>query len=315
MLCFCRVLYSFSKHFKLTAILLHDHTPRVKFSPCPFYLIWKLRHREVRSPRSSELSRVVVGLETGSCNTGFQDFSRILLGSHLRWEMESITRVLFSHIVRRYSPAKEGNIPFPCTMIWEKLPVFHCACFQMTFDLAAKTFSCCWLCSPSFNLIHLGPSGSCLGKGPSGSAQYIPLSSKGKELHLQNKETSKRALARSQLAVFESSTWSKHWHTCLLLIISQMLLHIFLLLPIAMNPLNQHADPIFNQSFNMQAPYIQLLSTYPVPSALWNKKMKVDRPAPKPASLQEKTLIKGCMELLENSVLYRGETELSALKY
>lgn len=75
----------------------------------------------------------------------------------------------------------------------------------------AKSFSHCWLCSLSFSLIHLGPSGPCLGKGPSGSVQYIPLSSRGKELHLQNKETSKRALARSQFAIFESSTWFGRW--------------------------------------------------------------------------------------------------------
>lgn len=65
LLCFCRVLCSFLKHCILMTIF-HPNTPRKKFSPNPFHLIRKLRYREVRSPRSLDLSRVVLGLELGS---------------------------------------------------------------------------------------------------------------------------------------------------------------------------------------------------------------------------------------------------------
>lgn len=169
--------------------------------------------------------------------------------------------VLSGHTVRRYSSTKEQNIPFSYTMIKENLSVFCHAYFQIGFDLVAKSFSHCWLCSLPFSLIHLGPSGPCLGKGPSGSVQYIPLSSRGKELHLQNKETSKRALARSQFAVLRAALDLDTDITCLLHVTSQMLLRIFLLLSVAMSPPNRCIVQIFSQSFNMQTTHIHLLST------------------------------------------------------
>lgn len=149
----------------------------------------------------------------------------------------------------------------------------------MGFDLAVKSFSCCWLCSLSFNLIHLGPSGPCLGKGPSGSAQYIPLSSLGKELQLQNKETSKRTLARSRFAILRAVLDLDTDITCLLPITSQMLPPIFLLLLIVMNSLNQYTAQIFNQSFKVQAFHIHLLSTY-MSRVLWGiRKWTLTEPA------------------------------------
>lgn len=187
--------------------------------------------------------------------------------------------VLSGHTVRRYSSTKEQNIPFPCIMIKDNLSVFCHAYFQIGFDLVAKSgfdlvaksFSHCWLCSLSFSLIHLGPSGPCLGKGPSGSVQYIPLSSRGKELHLQNKETSKRALARSQFAVLRDALDLDTDITCLLHVTSQMLLCMFLLLPVAMSPPNRCIVQTFSPSFNMQTTHMHLLSTYRVPTALGNK--------------------------------------------
>lgn len=68
-LCFCRVLYSFPKHCILMTIF-HPNRPRKKFSPNSFHLIRKLRHREVMSPRSLNLSRVVLGLELGHLTLG-----------------------------------------------------------------------------------------------------------------------------------------------------------------------------------------------------------------------------------------------------
>lgn len=158
--------------------------------------------------------------------------------------MELIMIIFCSHIVRSYSPAKEGNIPFPCTMIQGKTACLLACLFS------DEVWPCSWVSLLLLTLLtllqpdHLGPSGPCLGKGPSGSTQYIPLSSRGKELHLQNKETSKRALARSQLAVFESSTWSRHWHNMPVAYhFTNAAPYIF---TIAMNSRNRHAAQMFN---------------------------------------------------------------------
>ena len=59
----------FSKHFILPTIF-HHNRPRRKLLPNLFYLIWKLRHRESRSPRSLKLSRVVLGMELGTLTLG-----------------------------------------------------------------------------------------------------------------------------------------------------------------------------------------------------------------------------------------------------
>lgn len=178
MLCFCRLLYSFSKHSKLIAILLHDHRPRASFYHVPF--IWSGNWGTEKSgvPGHRHCLEWWQGW-----NWVFQhqvpEFCQNSLGSHFRWEIE-LTRVLFSHVVRRYSPAKEGNIPSPCTRIQEKLPVFYRACFQMRSDLVAKTFFRCWLCSPSFYLIHLGPSGTVWGKAHLGVLNTFPCQAEEK---------------------------------------------------------------------------------------------------------------------------------------
>lgn len=179
--------------------------------------------------------------------------------------------------MRRYSSTKEWNIPFPCTMIQENPSAFRHAYFQMGFDLVAKPFSHCWLCSLSFNLIHLGPRGPCLGKGPSGSVQYIPLSSRGKELHLQNKETSKRALARSQFAILRAPLDLDTDIACLLHITSQtLLLCILLLLPIAMNVPHRCTAQIFNHSTCRHLTYFCWAPT--VCQLLWEiKQVRVNR--------------------------------------
>lgn len=172
----------------------------------------------------------------------------------------------------------------------------------MRSDLVAKTFFRCWLCSPSFLLDSFGPQWPCLGKGPSGSTQYIRLSGRG---YLQNKETSRRALARSQLAVFESSIDPTPAYMLIAHYFTNATAYLFTLAHC--HESSESARCSNFQPFNMQAPHIQLLSTYPVPSTLGNKKMKVDGPAPKPVSLQETTMIKWSTELLENAVLCREE--------
>jgi len=211
-LCFCRVLHSFSELSKLIAILLHDHRPRGGFYHVHF--IWSGNWGTETSGVPSHWHWLEWWQDW---NRVFQhrvpEFCQNSLGSHFRWEIE-LTRVLFSHTVRRYSPAKEGNIPFPCTRIPEKLPVFYRAYFQMRSDLVAKTFFRCWLCSPSVYLIHLGPSGPVWGKAHLGALNTFPCQGEEKSYPCRIRKLSGGLWPEVNLQS-ESSTWSNTGiHAC-----------------------------------------------------------------------------------------------------
>lgn len=116
--------------------------------------------------------------------------------------------------------------------------------------------------------------GPAWGKAHPGALNTSPVKQRERAA-LAEQENFQEGLARSQSAILRAALDQDTDIICLLLITSRKLLHIFLLSSIAAKSLNQCTAQIFDQSFNMQASYIHLSSTYLVPSSLGNK--KVDR--------------------------------------
>lgn len=200
----------------------------------------------------------------------------------------------WGHTVRRYSPAKEGNIPFSLYLRSKKTACLLLCLLSNEVWPVAKTFFRCWLCSPSFLLPDSFG-------GPSGPVWERPIWEHS--IHSPVRESDTCRIRKFPGGLCQKSTcslWEQH--------LIQHRIHAYCSLSINATAYlftlahchesSESARCSNFQPFNMQAPHIQLLSTYPVPSTLGNKKMKVDGPAPKPVSLQETTMIKWSTELL-----------------
>lgn len=156
------MLYQFSRYFILIAV----------FSPHSFH--WP-------GNWGTERSRVQVpGVVWGGVNAGTRVFHHWVPGlchnapgSHHQRKVQN-QPWMQDLVIQGEGIHQQRNRTSFFLVQWPKKNYLHHACFQMEFDLVVKSLPLLTLLL-SFNLIHLGPRWPCLGKGPSGSAQYIPV--------------------------------------------------------------------------------------------------------------------------------------------
>lgn len=144
----------------------------------------------------------------------------------------------------------------------------------MQFDLAVKSFLLALIMLTLLQLDSFGPQWALLGQRPIWECSIHSTVKLRKKTTLAEQENFQEDSGQKSVCNFERGTWSGDWHNMPVAYYSPMLLHIFLLLPIVMNPLNQFTAQIFNQSFKVQGSYINDWATT-VTQVLWEiRKLK-----------------------------------------